>query len=378
MSRKFGIGSALTKGRARGRLRLAAAIAFALFQTCTGPSGARAQTGSVYVVAKLAIEAEAKDAVAAKKKAFAEAQRRALGILMRRITPFGAFDRLPEPKLSLIEELIEGFSVQRESNSATRYLATLDFTFQAEAVRQFLSGYRIAYTEGQAPVTSVLPVFVRNGAIRRSTVNAWRKAWRRLDLRNSVTPVKLAAVGGAVTAKIVDGLRAGKDDAFEALTAAYRSERLVVALGTFHDGEDKFTTRLYGVDAAGALHLQRTDRIWDGDLRASANHAAMVSLRIFEGRWKTLKSTLGAAASGAEQFTFAVTVEFAGLRQWQKMRTRLARAPGVQALKIGALSARSAEVTLQFPGGPEKLAQQLEAYNLELQNAGGVWILRTN
>jgi len=364
--------SALRHGLARAArvavLCLAAMLALLL------PSPAR--SGSVFVIANLSVEAEAKDAVLAKKKALETAQRRAMGILMRRLAPFGAYERLPSPKLSIIEELIEGYSVQRESNSATRYLATLDFTFQSNAVRQFLSGYGIPFAEGQASTVMLLPVFVNNGKIVRTTANPWRKAWRGLDLVNTVTPVKLAAVGGAVTAKVIEGLQANDDSAFEALTAAYKSERFVVALASYDEDSGKLTSHYYGVDAAGAVKLVRDDRVWEGDIRASANHAAMVGLGILEGRWKAVKTPAGAAGGGGTQMAFGVTVEFAGLQQWQQMRARLTRVPGVQALKITSLSARSADVTLQYPGGAERLSHQLGAFNLFLENAGEAWILR--
>lgn len=338
--------------------------------------GARA--ASVYVIANLAVEAEAKDAVAAKKKAMALAQRRALNILLRRIAPFGAYDRLPAPKLSIIEELIEGFSVQRESNSGTRYLATLDFTFQGEAVKQYLSGYGIAFTEAQAPAVRLLPVFVKDGAIVRSTVNPWRKAWRGQDLVNTITPIKLAAVGGGVTADVVAGLQQGDDSAYETLSATYKSERLVVALASYNTGDAKLSTRLYGTDASGTIKLLREDRIWDGDVKKSAGHAATVTLRILESRWKTLKSPIAGAEGSQAQAAFALTVEFAGMAQWQKMRARLSRVPGVQALQVTSLSARSADVTMQFPGGVESLSRQIGSYNLYLDNLGEGWILRSN
>ena len=87
---------------------------------------------------------------------------------------------------------------------------------------------------------------------------------------------------------------------------------------------------------------------------------------------------MSATAGGQAQRAFALTVEFAGMQQWQKMRARLARVPGVQALEVTSLSARSGDVTMQYPGGVERLAQQISAYNLYLENVGNGWILRAN
>jgi len=190
--------------------------------------------------------------------------------------------------------------------------------------------------------------------------------------------VKLANVGGAVTADVVDGLLVDNDSAYEQLNSTYKSRRLVVVLAVYNSAEAKLSTRFYGVDAAGAIRLAREDRVWQGDLGSGLDHAALVALGILEGRWKAANAPSTSVGADGPQAAFGVTVEFAGMQQWQKMRARLTRVPGVQALKVTSLSARSADVTMQFPGGAESLARQLGSYNLYLENAAGRWILRGN
>ena len=337
-----------------------------------------AQQSRVYTVEKLSIEASAADAVVAKKKAIAEAERRAMNIVLWRITPFSAYERLPKPKASLIEDLLEGFSVRREANSGTQYLATLDFTFQPDAVRQFLQGYGIPYTDTQAPAISVLPILMRDGKLVKSGSDAWRKAWSGLDLDHTLTPVRLLALESAVTDQQAQAIFSGDVEAFEALSNLYGEDTMVVAVASA-DGEDgKLKTRLYGTDRAGPIDLARFDRIGAGDVNGAAKRSAAIALRILEGRWKLSKSPLGGVSDDEQQVNFAVTAEFAGLSQWQKMRSRLTRVPGVQSLDIVSLSARSANVTMEFPGGAERLSQQLRRHNLNLQNESGAWILRSN
>ena len=265
--------------------RLENAILMLALTLCWAVSGllpAAAQSRSVYVIANLGIEAEAKDAVAAKKKAMAEGQRQAMAILLRRLAPFGAYDRLPAPKLSIIEELIEGF---RSSAKATQRpsiwrQSTSLFKVKGAAISRRVRHHRF---RSPGPADQAAAGFVKDGQIVRSTVNPWRKAWRGLDLNNAVTPVKLAAVGQAVTADVVSGLQSDDDGAFETLSAAYPDERFVVALASYTSGEDKLATQFYGTDAGGVIRLVREDRVHEGDLNSSAKHAALVALRIFEG-----------------------------------------------------------------------------------------------
>lgn len=342
------------------------------------PAPALAQGGRVYKVEKLSIKATAADAVAAKKKAIAEAERQAMNIVLRRITPFSAYERLPKPKPALIEELLEGFSVRREGNSRTEYLATLDFTFQPDSVRQFLQGYGIPFNDTQAPQVKMVPILLRDGKIVKEGKNDWRKAWKTLDLDHALTPVRMLPLESGMTDEQAQAALAGDRAAFDAIARLYQEDVLVLAVASADDKDGKFSTRLYGVDRAGPIDLARFDRIGPDGVADAAKRAAMIELRIIEGRWKLARSPSDGANDDAPPVDFAMTAEFAGLPQWQKMRSQLTRVPGVQGLDVVSLSARAANVTLQFPGGAGRLSQQLSRHGLYLQNEGGAWILRTN
>ena len=161
-------------------------------------AGARAQGTSVYTVAKVQTDATAKDAVTAKKKAREEAEQRALRVVFKRLAPYSEYDRLPAVKTALIDDMLENFSVRRERNSATQYLATLDFSFNADAVRRLLSGYNISYSDIQAARIAVLPVYIEGGKVNGTGRDPWRGAWLELDLEHSVTPVKLVRHGASL------------------------------------------------------------------------------------------------------------------------------------------------------------------------------------
>lgn len=73
--------------------------------------------------------------------------------------------------------------------------------------------------------------------------------------------------------------------------------------------------------------------------------------------------------------SIALTAQFSGLKQWQDMRGRLQKVPGVQGLDIKALNARSASLTLDYPGGANGLARAVQAQGLAVQQMGGEWVL---
>lgn len=357
---------------------IAFVLAIAAAWSSSGISDVSAQKADVYTVAKVKTDATAKDAVSAKRQALASAGERALRTLFKRVAPYTAYDRLPAVKTALIDDMLENFSVRRERNSATQYLATLDYRFNADAVRQFLSGYNIPHSDVQAARIIVLPVFIKGDKVIASGSDPWRKAWAQLDLQHAITPVRLVSTGPSLTADVLAAILAGDADRFGALKTRYKTETLVLAVARAAPGTGRVEIKLYGIDAVGPLALARTDRIYGTDLDAGVRRAALVSLRILEERWKITQTDPEAAGGDAAQQPVIMTVEFASLKQWQQIRARLARIPGVQAMEISSLSARSADITFRYPGGAQRLGPKLSAHNMVMSNIGGDWILRSN
>ncbi len=342
------------------------------------PDFARAQDVDVYTVAKLSVDIQAKDAVTAKKQALRQAKRRALHRLLRRIAPFNSFDRLPSLKPGAVEELLDGFSLRRERNSATRYLATLDFRFQAEAVRKLLTAKGLVISDQQAGRIAVLPVYIENGKINHTGRDVWRMAWNGLDLKHAITPVRLVRAGPSLTMDVLSGLLGGDVEAFAGLRDKYKSQKLVLAIAEPTVDGNTLTTRLFGVDRIGPLSLMRNDPVYNSDLKSTARDAAEITLGILEGRWKLIKSPGGGANAEAALTAVDVIVEYAGMKQWQEIRARLVKVPGVQGFKIKSLSARTAQVAFQFPGGVERLSRTLGSHGLALFGGSGAWVLRSN
>ncbi len=342
------------------------------------PHSVRAQDADVYTVAKLSVDIRAKDAVTAKKQALMLAKRQALHRLLRRIAPFNSFDRLPSLKASAVDELLDGFSLRRERNSATRYLATLDFRFQAEAVRKLLTDRGLVISDQQAGRIAVLPVYIENGKINHTGRDVWRMAWNGLDLEHAITPVRLVRAGPSFTMDLLSGLLGGDEEAFTGLREKYKSQRLVLAIAEPTVDGKTLTTRLFGLDLIGSLSLMRNDPVYKSDLKSTARDAAAITLGILEGRWKLMKSPGGGASAEAVLTGVDVIVEYAGMKQWREIQSRLVKVPGVQGLSIKSLSARTAQVAFQFPGGAEGLSRSLGSHGLALFGGNGAWILRSN
>lgn len=337
---------------------------------------ALANTQTIYTVSKVDVTADADNAVEAKEKALVRAQQTALRELIKRMTASSVHASLPILPDDMVERMVEGFAVRRESNSNTRYIATLDFTFEPNSVRDILNRFGLPYTDQQAPQATLIPIMIEGGAVRQGSGNAWFGAFARVDTDHALAPLKAVPPGANLSAEMVSNLSGSSRNLFETLSYQYRSENLVLAIADVDPAATQLRMRLIGRDAVGGFGLDRTFRIHDRDIDYTASMAAEIAVKVIEGRWKrTRLASQGALEGPADLQTVSLTAQFSGLRAWQAMRARLQNVPGVQALDVKALNARGASITVDFPGGAERLAQAAQSQGLALEQRGGGWLL---
>jgi hypothetical protein len=358
-----------------GRLALVFVAAAAL-----STAALAAPSDNVFTVANYPVEARAENAVAAKTKALAEGQQAALRSLLKRLVPVTAYQRLRQLRQVPAGEMIEGVSVRSERNSTTDYIANLDFSFQAQAVRELLSREGIPFTDEQASTLTLIPLW-RNPGGPATEQAAWTNVWKGLDLEHTLTPAKVQGLRREISPQAVNALVEGDGSAVRSLVAAYGSELVILAVAEQDLAAKRLDVTLVGRDAVGAFVLKRGYRLDPADPGYASELAAVVSLGILEGRWKSTRladvvARTGMPAPGpAAESGFMIAVEFRGMSEWQDISRRLSATPGIEDLDVAGLSARGARVTLRYPGGAERLADVLAQQGLSLRGAGGSWVL---
>lgn len=332
----------------------------------------------VFTVANYPVEARAKDAVTAKDRAMTDGQQAALRSLLKRIVPVTAYDRLKRLKGIKAVDLIDGVSVRSESNSSTEYIANLDFTFQPDGVRTILRREGVPYVDRQAPRIILVPAVREGGAAApASAVATWSGSWKGLDLANTLTPVTLEALKPAVHADTLKMLTDGAG-ADRILAGEYKSDLVVVAIAEIDDAAKRLTVTMAGQDSVGPINWKRAYRMAPGDHAYTMELASVVGLGVLEGRWKAMQA---ASRGGGDDVTgrgapVRILVEFASIREWNEMRGHLLETRDVEDLRIDGVSARSADVTLSYPGGAAELADVMASKGLALKNEAGSWVLR--
>lgn len=330
-----------------------------------------------FTIASYPVDAEAANAVAAKEQALADGQQAALRALLKRLVPVSAYPRLKRLAGLKAQNLLAGTAVRTERNSATRYIATLDFSFLPDAVRQSLAREGVPYIESMAPQAVLVPILKGGNAARQAQ---WSEAWRGLDLANTLTPLRLEAPRPTLHPDTVKMLETGDGSAERILAGEYNAAQVVAAVAEIDTAAKRLHVTLSGVDAVGPVWLKRSYRMSAGDLGYTMELAAVVGLGVLEGRWKAVRAGArgGVEVMASPGVPLQVQVEFLGLVQWNAIRRQLEDTPGVAGLTVSAVSARAADVALSFPGGGEQLAEVLAPKGLQLRNVGGNWFLRSS
>lgn len=359
------------------------ALAFAAF---TLPAWSKPAADRAYTVANYPVEARAANAVAAKDAAIADGQKAAFRSLLKRIVPVTAYREMERIAATDPAPLIDGVAIRSERNSATEYIASLDFSFQASEVRELLNRQGVPFVDTQAPATVLIPLTRDaksaagpSGEFRPAS-GTWNTVWPTLDLQNSVSPLKIENAKPEIGADTFRGLY--DDSTLNAsimtLVAAYGTDQVVVAIAEVDTEGRRVNVLLAGQDAVGPFALKRAYRLSDGDLAYTLELAAVVSQGVLEGRWKAVSSGAVAVAmpAGGAGDEISFDAQFAGKEEWNAMRRVLLEAPGIDDIRIGTVSGGSASVSVKYPGGGPALSRALAGYGISLTDTGGLWVMR--
>ena len=177
---KSGLAGARTVRRCTGVVLLLLAVAL--------PSAASfAQERSERFSATVKVDATADTVNAARDLARIDGQRRALGVVIDRLS--GSSDNAKLPKLDdkTITDMVESFEVANERMSAVRYLADYTFHFRPSKVRRLVrvpdsppaeGGAQPTVAESSGKPMVVLPVYKDAArSVLWDDPNAWRDAW---------------------------------------------------------------------------------------------------------------------------------------------------------------------------------------------------------
>lgn len=332
----------------------------------------------IFGVAGVRIDQRAENASKARDMGIRNAAERAFAIVLDRLLPT-AEGQAQFMAAHDLDDFSDFTHIVEENNLEQRYIATLDFCFDAARLRQAMIAAGLQWSELQSPPILVVPVWKGpDGARAWYRDNKWLAGWwdavasyngllslRQLD-RNLINerqfrgedladanPVKLAAAASLVKAEQIMVVMAALD---------YDGSKPVITI----------TARLF--DKNGQL---LTDILY-GDQMILTN---LDQDGLDEMRWKIIAKMdsswhMANLIDGAVADYLTVFMPVSSVKDWAKRLTALNEVAVIQSYDILSLDTKGGQVVLRLVGSREALGNALAAHMLELVGDDGRLLIK--
>ncbi|MCP5368736.1 MAG: DUF2066 domain-containing protein [Hyphomicrobiales bacterium] len=375
------------------RSAVAAAAVLALcWLAALVPGVPAAAEDGVYEVRGVAVDVTADTAAAARAQALARGEQEAFRRLLQRLTMSQDHPSLPALTRAEVEPYLQDFSVAEEKSSSVRYLASLDYRFKRDRVRQLLIDHGLLFAETPSKPLLVLPVLESTGGDTTAEAgrdptrpmllwddpNPWRQAWGLLPRDPGLVPLMLPDgdlddIAAISAEQAVDGDVAR----LAAIGERYGAGVVLVAYAALNRGGaagagarlEVYITR-YGTVEPGHTETLTFDEEPDEGADALLARAARAIARGVEDDWKRNNVVQAGAPS-----VLAVTIPITSLADWITVRGTLARVPILRKVDLVLLARDRARVNLHYQGQLDQLTVALEQIDLTLSPEGDRWVL---
>jgi len=385
-----------------------------LLALCITLSAGAVKADSIYTVRDLAVDTSAESAAEARSVALANGQQRALERLLRRLVLAEDQVLLPVLEITQIAALVDGYEIEKELVSSTRYRANLIVYFNKFSVRKLLQQRKIRFAETRSNDVLVVPVFdAGGGANLWFEPSDWRTAWLARPANEGLIPLILP-LGDVMDMAAIEAAEAlaPSHEALLGLAERYGTQEVVVALA-FLDLPDPAVEDDLEVDAAGvsgASDAAAETGLSNSRLVRGPVEGAILQLTIHRVGATTQSTTselLRGAQSESRESLLAravrrvvahvesdwkqanmlrfgrenemhIMVPLNSLADWVETRRRLRELAVVVSVDLATLSRGQANVLLRYFGEKEQLMLGLAQSNLALNLESGDWVLQTD
>jgi hypothetical protein len=368
-----------------------AGVAMLLLTMAMPSRGSLAEDQGDSFSATVKVDATADSAAAARELARIDGQRRALGLVVDRLSGSSDNPKLAKLEDKAITDMVESFEVANERMSPVRYIADYTFHFRSSKLRRLvrvaetppaegggkptvLESSRPAVPESSSKPMVVLPVYKDSTRTALwDDPNPWREAWAQRSGDAGAVRVTVP-LGDASDLAAIDAGRAesGRSDALAAIAQRNGGDDAIVALATARRQGDK----LAGLD----LSVK-----WYRSGRLSDTQANSVDALPGESEGDLLRRAADAVAAGiaggarknpGQQAILAASVPISSLSDWVMVRDRLASAAAVRRVDLLSLSRQEAKIQIRYVGSAEQLKSSLAEVDLGLGGTDPMWQLQ--
>ncbi|MBO4519644.1 MAG: DUF2066 domain-containing protein [Alphaproteobacteria bacterium] len=346
--------------------RFCAVLTAVLFNVLfIGRTQAASVDSKMFSASGIQIDVTAENAASAREQAMQDGQKRALMVVMARITPAYAAEQLPELVPDDILNFVQDISVSNEKTSAVRYMATLDVRFNPEAVRELLRQNGLPYVRTSGKLLLILPIYKRSASatpILWEEENAWLRAWINRKAESYMIPlfVPLGELSDAQTLS-VDQILRGDLVAAQELAKRYEAEGILIA-ELVRNGQT-FTVKGRAMDEATASEIPNFSFSVPLTKNTATTFARAVAKVVdhLESVWKSEQMV-----QFNEAASLVAMVPVVNLKQWEIIKERLDRIPLISSYYLQAARSGVLQLTVFFAESMERLQKEMNKRMLSL------------
>ena len=325
------------------------------------------------------VDITAKSASQARDLALDEGINKSFRALMERLTLNAYHDRLPNLNRRQIVELIQDFEVAEEKTSSVRYIASLNYRYRAQSIRDLLDGSKIPFAETESKPVVVLAVYQAAGALLLwDDPNPWRAAWekRPSEVRGLVPTI--LPKGDLADMRTIGAEQAIEGDTQRLAEVAnkYSAGDVVVVHGILRTDSyaglpelEVYMTR-FGFALQEHTVVKSFSASPGEDLESLFLRAATQLTVQIEDNWK--QDNL---IKFAEPAILQIIVPVSGIGDWIKVRDRLNGVAIIKKSEVTLISRRAVNVNINYIGDAEQLALSLDQADLVLWDEAGNWYM---
>ncbi len=311
------------------------------------------------------VNVTAETAAKAREQALQDGQKRALMVVMERITPDYVVEQLTELVPDDIINMVRDMSVSNEKTSSVRYMATLDVSFNADAVRDLLRQNGLPYVRTSGKQLLILPVYKRSPAaspVLWDEDNPWLRAWNNRTVESYMIPLTVPAGDLADNNLLnVEQVVQGDLKAAENLAKRYEAEGILVVRMTRNGAV--FTVDAMAMDEATASEIKNFSFTLPLKKNTAATYANAVKKVVnhLENVWKRDQMV-----QFNEVTPLVAMVPVSTVKQWTVIQKRLDRIPLISSYNLQAARAGVLQLTIFFAENLDRLQKEMAKRMLKL------------
>ena len=319
-----------------------------------------------FTVSGIPVDASASSATEAQTIAINSGRARAWATLYRRLTKAQDWPRQPTLDETTLQRLIRNYLPMNERRSTTRYVASMTYVFNADAVRRIFRQDNIAYADSQAKPVLIVPM--SPGYLPHA---GWTTVWANPQYTGGAVPLVLPA-GDALDASALEALKfptAAWQDIEPVASRAHAAEAWLVLAQT---ANGQITVKLRRLGPGGSPMVPDVvvpvppgtppAKIYASAADATAN----AIIDAWKGR---------AAVDYGKRSKLVAEVRIESLGAWSSLLQKLGTVSTISDVGVVAMNTGEARIAISYVGTSDQLSLTLTQAGLALSNDDGTWWL---